>query len=57
MQHLKRRIHIDEEKMQEFIRLFADDNTIARMETELMANDDNAPRFQSIDDLFEELDS
>ena len=48
---------LSEEKMLEFIKLFADENTLARMESELMANDKNEPRFQSVDALFEELDS
>ncbi len=43
--------------MKEFIMLFADKNTIARMETEIMANDPTALRFKNVDDLFEELDS
>lgn len=48
---------LSEEKMKEFIMLFADKNTIARMETEIMANDPEALRFKNVDDLFEELDS
>lgn len=48
---------LSEEKMREFIILFADKNTIARMETESLANDPNALRFKNADDLFEELDS
>lgn len=48
---------LSEEKMLEFIKLFADKNTIARMETEQMANDPTSQRFKSVDDLFEELDS
>ena len=47
---------LSEEKMYEFIRLFADENTLARLESEMMINDDNAPVFHSVDDLFEELD-
>ena len=30
---------------------------LARLETEKMANNPNAPRFKNVDDLFEELDS
>ena len=48
---------LSEEKMLEFIKLFADENTLARVESELMANDMSAPRFKSVDALFEELDS
>ena len=48
---------LSDEKLQAFITLFADENQIARMETELMANDPNAPRFNSVKELFEELES
>ena len=48
---------LSEEKMLEFIKLFADENTLARVESDLMANASSAPRFQSVDALFEELDS
>ena len=48
---------LSEEKMQEFIMLFADKATIAKMQTELMINDPTAPRFKNVDDLFKELDS
>lgn len=47
---------LSEEKMYEFIRLFADENTLARLESEMMINDENAPVFHNVDDLFEELD-
>jgi len=46
-----------EEKLKAFIMMFADENQIARMETELMANDPNAPRFNNVEELFEELES
>lgn len=46
-----------EEKLRAFLMLFADENVIARMETELMANNPDAPRFNNVDELFEELDS
>lgn len=48
---------LSEEKMKEFIMLFADKNTIARMETEMMLNDPTSLSFKNVDDLFEELDS
>lgn len=48
---------LSDEKLQAFITLFADENQIARMETELMASDPNAPRFNSVEELFEELES
>lgn len=46
-----------EDKLKAFIQLFADENVVARMESEMMASDQNAPRFSSVDELFEELDS
>ncbi len=47
---------LSEEKIYEFIQLFADENTLARIESEMMINDNNAPVFHSVDDLFEDLD-
>ena len=46
-----------EEKLKAFLMLFADENVLVRLETEMMANDPDAPRFSSVDALFEELDS
>lgn len=48
---------MSEEKLKAFLMLFADENMLARMETVLMANDPDALRFDSVDELFEELDS
>ena len=49
-------VSLSEEKIYEFIQLFADENTLARIESEMMINDNNAPVFQSADELLEELD-
>lgn len=46
-----------EEKLEAFLVLFADENALARAESEIMANDPNAPRFNNVDDLFKELES
>lgn len=46
-----------EEKLRAFLMLFADENMLARIETEQLVNDPDAPRFSSVDALFEELDS
>ena len=46
-----------EEKLEAFLVLFADENTLARAESEMMMKDPNAPRFNNVDDLFRELDS
>lgn len=46
-----------EEKLEAFLLLFADENVLARVETEAMANDPEAPRFSDVNELFEELNS
>lgn len=46
-----------EEKLKAFLLLFADENVLARAESELMANDPDAPRFSDVDELFRELES
>ena len=46
-----------EEKLEAFLMLFADENVLARTECEAMVNDPDAPRFSSVEELFEELDS
>ena len=48
--------HFQKKKIYEYIQLFADENTLARIESEMMINDVNAPIFHSVDDLFDELD-
>lgn len=48
---------LSEEKMKEFIKLFADENTLARMESDMLANDPDAKRFNNIDEMFKELNS
>ena len=48
---------LSEEQLIEFVRLFGDENTIARMEAEIMANTPDSNRFQSVDTLFSELES
>lgn len=46
-----------DDKLEAFLVLFADENELARIETEAMYNDPNAQRFKSVDELFEELES
>ena len=46
-----------EEKLRAFLLLFADENVLARAESEAMANDPDALRFSDVDELFKELDS
>ncbi|MCM1578566.1 MAG: hypothetical protein NC078_07205 [Ruminococcus sp.] len=46
---------LPEEKMKEFIYLFADDNTIARMQTEaILQNPENYKHYDSVMEMFEE---
>ena len=47
---------LSEEKMCEFITLFADENTLARMESERLAHDINAKKYSSFDEFLEELE-
>ena len=46
-----------EEKLEAFLLLFADENVLARMESEAVLNDPDALLFSSVEELFEELDS
>ena len=45
---------LSEEKMIEFVRLFADDNTIARMESDLLANDPDAKHYKNFKEFMDE---
>lgn len=47
---------LSEEKMMEFITLFADENTLARMECEMLANDPNAKRYSSFKEFMDEME-
>lgn len=46
-----------EDKLEAFLVLFADENELARAETEAMCDDPTAQRFKSVDELFEELEN
>lgn len=46
---------MSDDKLLAFITLFADENTAARAESEMLAADPNSQRFNSVDELFEEL--
>lgn len=48
---------LSEEKMLEFITLFADENTLARMESDMLANDPNAKRYSSFEEFMEEMEN
>ena len=42
--------------MREFITLFADENTLARMESDQLANDPNAKKYHSFKEFMEEME-
>ena len=48
---------LSEEKMKEFITLFADENTIARMESDMLANDPNAKKYSSFKDFMKDMEN
>ncbi|MDE6724883.1 MAG: hypothetical protein K2J79_04685 [Ruminiclostridium sp.] len=47
---------LSEQKMMEFITLFADENTLARIECEKLANDPNAKRYNSFKEFMDEME-
>ena len=47
---------LSEEKLHAFITLFADENTIARMESELIASDPDRKHYDSFADIMEEIE-
>ena len=48
---------LSEKKLKEFIMLFADENTIARMESDLLANDPNSKRYSCFDEFIQEMEN
>ena len=46
--------HLSEEKIKAFLTLFADDNTLARMETDAMAEDTDRKHYNSFDEILAE---
>lgn len=46
-----------EYKLEAFLALFADENEIARIETEMLANNPDAKCFNSVEELLEDLRS
>lgn len=44
-----------EDKLLAFITLFADENTAARAESEMLAANPDSQRFDSVEELFKEL--
>lgn len=47
---------LSEEKIQAFLSLFADDNILARMETEAMEKDENRKHYNSFDEILAEIE-
>ena len=47
---------LSEDKIQAFLTLFADENMLARLETELMANDPSRKRYDSFEEILAEID-
>lgn len=48
---------LSDEKMMEFIALFADENTLARLECEMLENDPASKRYSSFDEILEEVEA
>jgi hypothetical protein len=48
---------LSEEKMLEFIKLFADENVLARMETEMLIANPNAKRYSCFREFMDEVES
>ena len=49
--------NLPDDKLNAFLMLFADQNELARIETDTLSNDPSAKRFKSVDELFEDLDN
>lgn len=47
---------LSEEKLKAFLTLFADEDTLTRMESDMLANDPNARRYASFKEFMEEMD-
>lgn len=48
---------LTEEQLLDFIRLFADDNTLALVESEMIANNPNRKHYNSLSEILEEIDN
>ena len=47
---------LSEDKLIEFIRLFADENTIARMESDMLVENPQSQRYSSFKDFLDEME-
>jgi len=48
---------LSEEKLKAFLVLFADENTLAKMESEIIVNDPNRKRYNSFKEIVEEIEN
>ena len=48
---------LSEKKLQEFIRLFADEDTITRMESDILASDPSAKRYSDFREFMAEMEN
>lgn len=48
---------LTEEQLLDFIKIFADDNTLALVESEIIANNPNRKHYNSFSEILEEINS
>ena len=48
---------LTEEQLLDFIRLFADDNTLALVESEMIANNPDRKHYNSLSEILEEINN
>jgi len=48
---------LPEEKLKAFLVLFADENTLAKMESETIANDPNRKHYNSFEEIVSEIEN
>lgn len=47
---------LNDEQLLDFLKFFADDNTLALIESEIIANDPNRKHYNSFEEILNELD-
>ncbi len=47
---------LSENKMKEFIKLFADEDTLTRIESDLLANDPNAKTYSNFEEFIKDME-
>ena len=48
---------LSEKKMKEFIKLFADEDTLTRIESDLLANDPNAKTYSNFEEFMKDMEN